>query len=89
MIMMFLKYAVMTLLGISAFVILIFAIKSKKPFKTLLLNAISGIAVLGIIDLSSKLTGVYIPINEYTVLGGSVYGLPAVCGFLLLRFIFI
>ncbi|MBR7132819.1 MAG: pro-sigmaK processing inhibitor BofA family protein [Clostridia bacterium] len=87
--MIFLKYAVITLLGISAFVILIFAIKSKKPFKALILNAILGVAVLGIVDLSSKLTGVYIPINEYTVLGSSIYGLPAICGFLLLRFIFI
>ena len=28
-------------------------------------------------------------LQAFTVLGSSIYGLPAICGFLLLRFIFI
>lgn len=87
--MQILKYGAIILLSVSAFFILIFACISGKPFKTLLLNSIIGFGVLGIIDLTSSFTGAYIPINEFTGIGSAVFGLPAVCSFLLLKIIFI
>ena len=47
-----------------------------------------GIAVMAVIDLTAKFTGVHIPVNQYTVTGSAVFGIPAVCGFLVLPIIF-
>ena len=84
-----LKICVIILISVSALFILIFALLSKKPFKTLFLNILIGIIVFILINLTSKYSGVRIPINIYTVLGSSVLGLPAVIGFLILPFIFL
>ena len=84
-----LKIYVIILLGISALLILIFSLISKKPFKTLLLNVLIGIMVLAIINLTEKYSGVRIPINVYTVFGCAVLGIPAIIGFLVLPFIFL
>ena len=83
-----LKYITISLLSLSAFIIFCFAVKSKKILKTLLLNGFMGICLLAIIDLTSRFTGVHIPINIYTVSGSAVFGIPALIGFLLLGFIF-
>ncbi|MBQ6826146.1 MAG: pro-sigmaK processing inhibitor BofA family protein [Clostridia bacterium] len=83
-----LKYIVISLLSLSAFIIFCFAVKSKKTLKTLFLNGFMGVCLLAIIDLTSRFTGVHIPINLYTVAGSAVFGIPALIGFLLLGFIF-
>ena len=83
-----LKYAVLIVLSVFLFVILGFAIKTKKSFRILLFNVFMGWTTLAIIDLTAKFTGVYIPINEYTVTGCGVFGIPAVIIFLIFRFIF-
>lgn len=85
----FLKYSVIVLLGIASFLIFVFSIKSKKFLRIIMFNAFMGLALLSLIDLTAKFTGVYIPVNQYTVSGGAVLGVPALCGFLLLKFIFI
>lgn len=87
--MTFLKNAWIILLGLTFFIILVYSLVSRKPFKTLLLNAFLGVMALAVVNLTSKYTGAFIPLNEYTAVGSSVLGLPAVCGFLLLKFIFI
>jgi len=69
--------------------ILFFAVKSRKFIKTTLFNSFLGLSILAIIDLTYKLTGIYIPINWYTVLGSGIFGMPAVCGFLLLQIVFL
>lgn len=84
-----LKYVGIALLSITAITILIFAIKSKKPLKTLFLNAILGIAALVIINMTSKFTGVHIFVNQWTVCGSVIYGLPAVFAFIIFQLIFI
>lgn len=83
-----LKYGGIAAIAIGAVALLIFAAKTGKPFKTLLLNAFLGLAVMAIIDLTAKFTGVHIPVNQYTVVGSAVFGIPAVCGFLILPIIF-
>ena len=76
------------MIAVGAVALLIFAAKTKRFFKTLLLNAFLGITVMAIIDLTAKFTGVHIPVNQYTVAGSAVFGIPAVCGFLILPIIF-
>lgn len=85
----FLKYIILSVVGITLICLLFFAIKSRKFFKTLFLNAVLGICAIAIIDLTAKFSGVYIPINYYTVGTGSVLGLPGVFGLLAGNFIFI
>ena len=88
-IMEILKYGGIAVLVIGALAILIFAAKTKKLFKTLLFNAFLGLAVMIIIDLTAKFTGAHIPVNWWTVGGCAVFGIPAVCGYLVLPIIFI
>ena len=60
-------------------VLLFFYIKSHKFFKMLIFNAFLGLSLLAIINLTSKFTGLYIPINWYSVGGISVFSVPAIC----------
>ena len=83
-----LKYVAISFLSLSVFIIFCFAVKSRKTLKILLLNGFIGISLLAIINLTSRFSGVYIPINIYTVSGSGVFGIPALIGFLILSFIF-
>lgn len=82
-----LKISVLILLTISAFVILVLSIKSKKIFRFLFLNAMLGLSTLLILIFTKKSIGVTLPINEYTVIGSSIFGVPAIVGFLLLNLV--
>ncbi len=86
-IMDFLKYGVITLLCVSYTIILILAIKSRKPLRFILSNAIFGVFILFLMHFTRRFTGVSLPINEYTVIGSSSLGIPAIIGFLFLNFI--
>ena len=68
--------------------ILFFALKSHKFFKTLFFNAVLGIGVLAIINLTTNYTNIFIPVNWYSVVGSGVFGIPAVSFFLILQIIF-
>ena len=72
-------------LSICAFTLLILHIKSHKMFKSIVLNALLGFAAIFIINLTQKFTGVFIPLNWYTVSGSGIFGLPCVCGIILLQ----
>ena len=85
--MRYLFYFLGSILVITAFYILILAIKSKKPFKFIFLNAICGIFVLLIINFTKKYTGVGLPINQFTTIGCSVLGTPCALGFLILNLV--
>lgn len=83
----FIKYGSLAVVGLTVFIILIFAIIGTKPLKTLLINACLGLAALALVDLISKFTGVYIHLNEWSIGASSVFGIPAVCGLVLLQMI--
>ena len=83
------KYIMFAILGLTVFLMLIFALKSRKFFKILFLNAALGIGAIILIDLTAKFSGVYIPVNYWTVGAGGVLGLPGVFGVLISNFIFI
>ena len=77
------------ILIICELVILYFALKKGGLFKIIFLNALLGILAVAAINLTEKYTGCYIPINAYTVFFPSAFGLPAVIGLVLLKFIFL
>ena len=83
------KYFMIVLCIITILMILFFAIKSRRFFKIIFLNAFLGIGAIILINLTKKYTGVYIPINYWTVSTGGIFGLPAVLGLLICNFIFI
>ena len=72
-------------LSICALVLLILHIKSHKLLKSIFLNAILGIAAIIVINLTQKFTGVFVPVNWWTVGGSCIFGLPCVCGILILQ----
>ncbi len=84
-----LKISVIILLAISGLFITIFSILTKKPFKTFFINVILSIIVWTIINFTAKFLGVRIPINPYTAIGCTVFGIPAIIGYLILPLIFI
>ncbi len=65
--------------------LLFFYIKSHKFFKMVLFNGFLGISVLAIINLTSKFTGLYIPINWYSMGGISLFSVPAICLILVIQ----
>ena len=78
---------ILTIIFIS--LILLIFIFSKKGFKMLFFNIILGLIMLFIINLTAKLTNVYIPINQFTVGGSVAFGIPGIILFLIMQLIFI
>lgn len=74
---------------IYGFLYLIFAAKTKKPFKTIFFYAFLGLLGLAATNLTSKFSGVYIPINAYSIGCSAALGLPGTISLLMLRIIFI
>ncbi len=72
-------------LSMCAFALLILHIKSHKLIKSIMLNALLGFAAIAIINLTKKFTGVFVPLNWWTVGGSGIFGLPCVCGVVLLQ----
>ena len=64
-----------------------FCILTKKPFKTILFNAVVGLFAFVIIDLTSIFTGVWIPINDYTVAVSILGGFPGTLLLVIARFL--
>ena len=75
-------------LSLAFLVILYFALKSKKTMRLLLLNTLLGFAVFTAINLTTKYTGMHLPINGWTAAGTAVYGAPAVVCFLFIQILF-
>ncbi len=80
-------YFIIAVISIVCIYILFLSLKSKKPIKFLFINAFFGVLVLFLINFTSKYTGVNLPINQYTLIGGSVLGIPSSIGFLILNFL--
>ncbi len=70
-------------LSLCAFVLFIFHIKSHKFLKSVFLNALLGFAAVILINITQKFTGVFVPINPWTVGGSGIFGLPCVCAIIL------
>ena len=72
-------------LSLCGFILLILHIKSKKMIKSIILNALLGFTAIALINITQKFTGVFIPLNWWTVGGSGILGLPCVCGIILLQ----
>ena len=83
-----LKTVFICLLVIYGFIYLILAVGTKKPFKTIFFYAFLGVLGLAIVNLTAKFSGVYIPVNAYTLGSSAALGLPGTIGLLILRIIF-
>ncbi|MBE6766174.1 MAG: transcriptional regulator [Ruminococcaceae bacterium] len=66
-------------------VYIIFAICGKKPIRTILLFSFFGIISLTAVNLTSSLTGVYIPLNPWSLSVSAAGGIPATVALLLMR----
>ncbi|MEE1026649.1 MAG: pro-sigmaK processing inhibitor BofA family protein [Acutalibacteraceae bacterium] len=74
---------------IYGFLYLIFAAKTKKPFKTVFFYAFLGLFGLILTNLTASFSGVHIPVNAYSLGCSAALGLPGTIGLLILRIIFI
>ncbi len=83
--MLFLKISFIIILSVYLITLLIFCYKDGNFFKTLLLSVMSGIAVFTVVNLTSRFTGVYIPVNAWTCGSSALFGVPGVLGLLLVR----
>lgn len=86
--MQFVKIFSIILVCLYLLVLSIFAKKSGSFLGTLLLSAVSGVVTMAVINLSSKFTGVVLPVNMYTVGGSALFGIPGVLGLLVIRLFF-
>ena len=53
-----------------------YAGKKKKPFLRAFLSMLLGVTSLTLIDLTSGLTGVYLPVTELSLTTAAVGGVP-------------
>ncbi len=74
-------------LSFCALALLVLHIKSHKLLKSIILNALLSFAAIALINLTQKFTGVFVPLNWYTVGGSGIFGIPCVCGIILAQII--
>lgn len=55
-----------------------YASKKKKPFKRAFLSMCIGVLTLGIVNLLSSLTTVYVPVTELSLIISAAGGIPGV-----------
>ncbi len=84
-------FSIITIILLCIYLVLFLFVlkKHKKTVKFILYQAVISVLLLAILNLTSFLTGRYIPVNECTVLGISLGGVPMIFCFLLLKFIFV
>ncbi len=87
--MKFILFFLLAMLSISELFLILLSFYSGKAIKRIFLNAIIGISAIILINITTKWTGVHIPVNVYSIAGTCAFSLPAVIGLLLLQIIFI
>lgn len=76
------------ILTLTLVIIFFFARKIKKPIRNMLFSVAISFIILMIINLISFVTGIYIPINPYSVVTTAVYGVPGIAGLIALCTVF-
>ena len=61
-----------------------YAAKKKKPFLRAFLSMVLGVGALTLVNLTSGLTGVYLPVTKLSLLTSVVGGAPGVAAMVLL-----
>lgn len=75
-------------LVVSVIIMLYFAFKGEHPIKNIILNILITWVVWAVLNNTAFLTGISIPLNWYTLLGCSAYGIPGMAGLIFLCTIF-
>ena len=83
------KISFIVLFVIYFVLMLVFALLEKRTISTIIKFMVLGVTVLVLINLTSPLTKISLPVNLYTVLGSACMGVPGVITLLLLKIIFI
>lgn len=73
---------------VSVIIMLYFVFKGERPIKNILLNVLITWVVWAVLNNTAFLTGISIPLNWYTFLGCSAYGIPGMAGLIFLCTIF-
>lgn len=81
----FLKYFIISVTAIYALSILILSARSKKAFKYIFFNALSGIFVLLMLYFTKRYTGLSLSINPITVGVSGMFGSVGIIGLLFLN----
>lgn len=66
---------------------LILVLRSSKVAKGLALNGIAGFAALGVVNITTAISGTYIAINAWTIITAALLGLPGVTGMMFFKLI--
>lgn len=85
--MLFLKYLVSIICGVCFLVIFVMAARQKKICKYLFFNAFLSVLIFLIIYFLKGFVDIKLPLNTYTLMGVSIFGIPAIIGFLILNLI--
>ena len=85
--MQFINYIIIGYSCLSVLIILFFALRTKKIFKTMLISAALGISTLLILYFTSSLTGFTIQLTPLTLGVSGVFGLPGVVAIVLCKMI--
>lgn len=64
---------------------LILLIRFRKTLGNWLLSALGGVAALGLVSLTTGITGILMPINVFSLLVCLVLGLPGAVGMMFLN----
>ncbi|MBQ4154656.1 MAG: pro-sigmaK processing inhibitor BofA family protein [Clostridia bacterium] len=80
---------IVSIIAVYIFAYFILAVRTQKPFKTMLFYSFIGVAVMFIIKLTAPYTGVNIPLNEYTLATSAGLSIPGTIMLLVLKILFI
>lgn len=87
--MKYLEIGLFATLILSVLIILVFLSKTKKPLKNAVLSILISFVLLAIINNLTFVTGIYVPVNWYTVIAAGVYGIPGIIGIIIMQTIFL
>jgi len=70
---------------IAGLFILIFAFKTRRPFRTIFSSALLGVSSLFIVSITGGFTGIQVAMNFFTLGTSAVLGLPGVIAIILTK----
>lgn len=87
--MYWLKITFLILIFFYALIFIFLTLKTKRFMFSVVMNALLGVLLMTIINLTSKFLGVKIPVNEFSFLISSFLGVPGIILILLINIIFL
>ncbi|MGN0173940.1 MAG: pro-sigmaK processing inhibitor BofA family protein [Acutalibacteraceae bacterium] len=86
--MTYFDYIIIGCTTLAVIIVLFFALRTRKFFKTLLTSAVIGIITLLILHFTSSLTGFSMELTPFTIGTSSIFGLPGVVAIVICKMIF-